>query len=268
MALSWTMDKIGPLCRSAEDCGLVLQEIAGGDREDPGSAGKSFYYAPQYQRKLDQIRVGYATSDFEESAEEVARPAFRAALDAVRGLGVKLVEIKLPELPYSATAGTIVSAEGSAVFEPLIETGRVNELADARQIAGLKAGLDISAKDYLKAMRIRRMVQDEMRKVFVDADILLSPSRFGPASRIDEPLDRPGPGRNRNPPDYPSRGLSDLGAAGNLAGLPSLSLPCGFADGLPVAIQLVSRPFTENLLLIAGIAFQKATDWHRRRPPE
>src|SRR4029077_3522862 len=83
MALSWTLDKIGPLCRSAEDCGLVLQAIAGSDSEDPGSAGKSFYYAPLYTRDLKEVRCGFATVDFDEWADPEARPDFAKALDTM-----------------------------------------------------------------------------------------------------------------------------------------------------------------------------------------
>jgi aspartyl-tRNA(Asn)/glutamyl-tRNA(Gln) amidotransferase subunit A len=148
------------------------------------------------------------------------------------------------------------------VFEPLISSGRVEQLADQKQIAGLRAGLEIPAKDYLRAMRIRSMICDELGKVFAKVDVLVSPSRFSVATKIDAPLDEsPGPAASAKP-----RGLSDLGAAGNLAGLPALSIPCGFADGLPVALQLVGRPFNENTLLALGVEFQKRTDWHRRRP--
>jgi len=262
MALSWTMDKLGPLCRSAEDCGLVLEVIAGGDSKDPGSAGKSFYYTPQYYRTPNQMRIGYAPVDFAEWAQPSARPAFEQALAGIRETGAQLAEIKLPDLPYGLLTGTIISAEGSAIFEPLITSGKVSQLADAKQIAGLKAGLEISAKDYLKAMRIRTLAQQKIRGLFADLDLLLTPSRFGPAPKASEPLDRR-PGDQPKPKDP---GLSSLIPAGNLAGLPALSLPCGFADGLPVAIQLVGPAFSENVLLAMGKEFQNRTDWHRKRP--
>jgi aspartyl-tRNA(Asn)/glutamyl-tRNA(Gln) amidotransferase subunit A len=262
MALSWTMDKIGPMCRSAEDCGLVLRVIAGGDSADPGSAGKSFYYGPQYVRPLKEVRVGFAPVDFEEWADPAARPDFRKALEVIGGLGVQMKETQLPELPYGAVAGLIIDTEGAAVFEPLISSGRVDELADRKQIAGLKAALEAPAKDYLKAMRIRRLMQQELRKLFVDFDVLVAPATRGPASRITEPLDR----RYTDRQKPKSRGLSELGAAGNLCGLPALCLPCGLAEGLPIALQLVGRPFTENTLLEVGRQFQQRTDWHRRRP--
>ncbi len=263
MALSWTMDKIGPMARSAEDCGLVLQVISGGDSQDPGSAGKSFYYAPQYARPLKELRLGFAPVDFQEWAEPEARPDFLRAFETLRGLGLQVREVRLPDFPYSAVAGLIIDTEGSAAFEELVSSGRVNELADHKQIAGLKAGLEIPAKDYLRAMRIRRLIQEELRKLFAEVDLLVSPARPGPASKINEPLDRPRTSASR-PKD---RGLSDVGAAGNLAGLPALVLPCGFAAGLPIAIQLVGRPFSENTLLAVGREFQRVTDWHRRRPP-
>jgi Asp-tRNA(Asn)/Glu-tRNA(Gln) amidotransferase A subunit family amidase len=264
MALSWTLDKIGPICRSADDCGLVLQQIAGADSEDPASAGKSFYYAPQFARDLKEIKMGFAAVDFEEWAEPSARPDFSKALDTIRSLGPQLTPAKLPDVPYGPTIGTIISSEGAAVFEPLIRSGKVNELADQRQIAGLKAGLEITAADYLKAMRIRSLIQQSFAELFWNVDVLLVPTRPGPAPKISQPLDRPIYGDRPAPKD---RGLSALIPAGNLAGLPALSLPCGSADGMPIAISLVGRPFSENLLLALGKAFQAKTDWHRRRPP-
>jgi aspartyl-tRNA(Asn)/glutamyl-tRNA(Gln) amidotransferase subunit A len=261
MALSWTMDKIGPLCRSAEDCGIVLQAISGGDSRDPGSAGKSFFYAPQYAPKPDQIRVGWAPADFAEAPEENARPVFQQAVEIVRALGVRMTETRLPDLPYSLVTSTVISAEGSAVFEPLITSGQVDQLADQKQIAGLKAGLEIAAKDYLKAMRIRSEIQQALRKLFAQVDVILAPARLGPASKLDEPLDAP-PGR----PLPKDQGFRALIPASNAAGLPALCLPCGFVGGLPLAIQLVGRPFNENLLLALGNLFQARTDWHRQRP--
>ncbi len=261
MALAWTMDKIGPVCRSAEDCGIVLQAISGGDSKDPGSAGKSYYFSPQYAPKPETVRAGWAPVDFFDSAEERARPAFKEAVEAVRGLGVKMSETRLPDLPYGLVTSTIISAEGSAVFEPLIASGKVDELADQKQIAGLKAGLEISAKDYLKAMRIRSQIQQAFRTLFAQVDVLLAPACPGAAPKVSDPLDAPS-GRT-SPKD---QGMRALVGAGNAAGLPALCLPCGFADGLPLAIQLVGRPFSENLLLSLGVALQARTDWHRKRP--
>jgi aspartyl-tRNA(Asn)/glutamyl-tRNA(Gln) amidotransferase subunit A len=263
MALSWSLDKIGPICRTAEDCGHVLQTIAGSDEEDPGSARKSFYYAPQYARDLKELKAGFAAIDFEEWAEPSARPDFNKALDTIRSLGLQTGPAKLPDFPYQPVLSTILSAEAASVFEKLIVSGQVDQLADARQIAGLKAGLEMPAKDYLKAMRIRSLIQQGFRDLFADVDVLITPTRLGSAPKITQALDRPlYPDRPR-PSD---RGLTQLIPAGNLAGLPALSLPCGFADGMPIGISLVGPPYSENLLLTIGHEFQKKTEWHLRHP--
>jgi aspartyl-tRNA(Asn)/glutamyl-tRNA(Gln) amidotransferase subunit A len=261
MALSWTLDKIGPMCRSAQDCGHVLSVISGADHNDPGSAGKSFYYAPQYARELKELRIGYAPADFEVLAEGSARSGFGEALGVMKTLGVPVAETALPDFPYSALTGTIIQAEAASIFEKLITSGEVDQLADQRQAQGLKAGLEIPAKDYLKAMRIRTLVQEAFRELFSKVDLLVAPARYTPATKITEPLDR-----SNTTPGRP-RGMSGLTAAGNLAGLPALSLPCGLAEGMPIGLQLVGRPFSENLLLKVGAEFQARTDWHRRRPP-
>lgn len=254
MALSWTLDKIGPLARFAEDCGHLLQAIAGGDSSDPGSAGKSYYYAPQYARPADQLRAGFAPVDFADHLEAPLRGPLNDALDVFRQMGLQMKEAELPDFPYGALVGTIIGAEAGSIFADLIESGRVDELADARQIAGLKAGSELSAKDYLRAMRVRRMVQEEFRKLFLDYDVLIVPTRFNVAGKIADPLDRASSPRSETGP----RGLRDHIPAGNLAGLPAVALPCGLAGGLPVSICLIGRPFTENLLLSLANRFQKA----------
>lgn len=263
MALSWTLDKLGPFARSAEECGLILHVIAGADSKDPGSANTSFYHTPSYARPFKDLKVGYAAVDFADRAEEPARAAFQAALVALKESGVALVETRLPQFPYGPILSTILAAEQASVFEPLIASGKVDQLADKAQIAGLKASLELPAKDYLKAMRLRSLIQQDFRQLFTQVDVLLAPGRPGPATPIDRPLDQgafqPAAG---TPP-----GLQGIIQAGNLAGLPALVLPCGFAGNLPVALQLVGAPFSENLLLAFGRDFQSRTDWHKRRPP-
>ncbi len=263
MSLSWTLDKIGPLCRSAEDCGLVLEAIAGADDDDPASARKGFRYLPQFVRDFKELRVGYAPADFSDGVDPAARADYAKALETIRSTGLQVTEVKLPDFPYGAIIGTIISAEGSAVFEPLIKSGGVNQLADQRQIAGLKAGLEIPAKDYLKAMRIRSLLQEQFRNLLSTVDVLIAPTRYDPAPKVTQPLDRRPP--DRLPSATP--GLTALIPAGNLAGLPALSIPCGFANGMPMGLQLVGPPFFENRLIAIGKAFQERTDWHKRRPP-
>ena len=234
MACAWTMDKIGPMCHSAEDCGLVLQGIA-----------DNFYYTPQYSRKLSDLKVAFV--DFEG-----VDPAFTAATQVIRDTGVQIAQAAVPAFPYGALVSTIVGSEVSSVFESFITSGQVDHLADAQQIAELKAGLKIPAKDYLKAMRIRSLVKQKFRELFEDIDVIIAPSRNGVAPKLSDIHGAP---------------ASALIPAGNLAGLPALSIPCGFIDSLPIGLQLVGPALAENTLLALGREFQNRTDWHKHRPP-
>ncbi len=262
MALSWSMDKIGPIARSVEDCGHILNTIAGADMDDPGSAGRSFHFLPNLGPPLTGMTAGYAAADFESVAGPALRPALREALGVFRDIGLQLKEAELSDYPYESMAETIIGAEGATVFADLIESGAVEQLADQRQIAGLQAALEIPARDYLQAMRLRRLLQGSLAKLFTNFDLLIAPACFSVAPKITEPLDGP----DAPVSAHAGRGLRDLSAASNLAGLPAVFLPGGFADRLPVGIMLVGKPFSENLLLRAGLEFQRRTHWHERHP--
>jgi aspartyl-tRNA(Asn)/glutamyl-tRNA(Gln) amidotransferase subunit A len=261
MSLSWTLDKLGPLCRSAEDCALVLHEIAGGDAEDPGSARKGYTYAPQFDRKVSDFTVGYSPIDFERVAPE-AKAAFAAALQAFKSLGVKLKEVEIPDFPYGPLVQTVIGSEVASIYEDILRDGRVEMMADPNQAATLKAAMEIPAVDYLKAMRIRTLVRQAFRELFVNVDMLLAPSRVAPAPSVTGTVNAAGGAQVPG-----GRGLNDIIPAGNLAGLPAISLPCGFAGRLPVGISLVGRAFFDNHVIGLGRAFQAQTDWHRKRPP-
>jgi aspartyl-tRNA(Asn)/glutamyl-tRNA(Gln) amidotransferase subunit A len=262
MALSWTMDKLGPMARSAEDCTLVLAQIAGHDENDPSSAGRGFQRS-QIPQPISSLRIGFSEIDFAGQAEPQTRPAFQQALGVLKSLAPGFRELSLPAMPYADAARTIIMADAAANFEDLIRSEEFDKLPDARQKAGLRAGLEVRATEYLKAMRVRRLVQQELRAVFAQVDVLVTTARPSTAPPIESSRES----RWRPPVESGERGNTDLGAAGNLAGLPALTLPCGFApDGLPVALSLVARPFAEATLLALGEAFQKETDWHRRRP--
>jgi aspartyl-tRNA(Asn)/glutamyl-tRNA(Gln) amidotransferase subunit A len=126
MALSWTLDKIGPMARTAEDCGLILQVIAGKDRDDPGSAGKSFFYAPQFARPFADLTPRLSSVRLDTHADEAARPALTQALEVFKSFGCKLKELEIPQFPYGPVISTILGAEAGSIFEDLVETGQVD----------------------------------------------------------------------------------------------------------------------------------------------
>jgi aspartyl-tRNA(Asn)/glutamyl-tRNA(Gln) amidotransferase subunit A len=261
MALSWTLDKIGVLARTAEDCGLVLHAVAGGDSADPGSARKSFYYTPQYYQAFADLKLAYNEIDFSEWPDEPLRPAFASALAAVKSIGSQMVETRLPDFPYGPLIGVIIDSEAASVFESFIRGGAVDQLADQSQIAGLKASMTYSALDYLKAMRVRTQIQSAFREMFASVDVLVAPTRFSPPDRADQPFDETPPKR----PEQKGVG-GGLVQASNLCGLPALSVPCGFANGLPIGLQFVGPPFSENRLIAYGREFQRRTDFHKQHP--
>lgn len=262
MPLSWTLDKIGVLAHSADDCALVLSVMAGRDDADPGSARKSFYYTPQYFQNLKELKVGYAEIDFAEWPDEPLRPAFASALAAVKSIGAEMVPAQLPDYPYGPIIGAIIDSEGASVFEQLIRGGQVNQLADQSQIDGLKASLTYSAVDYLKAMRVRSQIQSSFRDLFAALDLLVAPTRFSLPDRADIPFDE-------TPPKRPSvKGVgAGLVQAGNLCGLPAITIPCGFVNGLPIGLTIVGPPFLENRVVAFATEFQNRTNFHKQHPP-
>lgn len=262
MALSWTLDKIGVLAHTAEDCALVLHVIAGKDLDDQGSAGKSFYYTPEWYQKVSDLRIGYAEVDFSEWPDEPLRPAFSNALATVKSMGGHMVDSRLPDFPYPPVIGTIIDSEAASIFEVFIRSGQVEGLADQGQIAGLKASMNFSALDYLKAMRVRAQIQTAFRKLFSDLDLLIAPTDFSSPDRADQPFEESTPKR----PDQRGVGFG-LVPASNLCGLPAVTIPCGFVNGLPIGMQIVGPPFSENRIISFAREFQRRTDFHKQHPP-
>jgi aspartyl-tRNA(Asn)/glutamyl-tRNA(Gln) amidotransferase subunit A len=276
MALSWTMDKLGPMCRSAVDCGLVLNAIAGKDPADTTSLDQSFAWWPPAARKgkpLAGKRLGLIRPDFTSQGDPEVGQAIAAALEVLRELGTKLEEIELPDFPYGPVATTLYQSEAASIFRPFIESGKVMELLDESQKAGLIAALSLPAKDYLDACRIRGQILPALGRLFESLDALVSPSRIGPAPRIDAdfnapPPPRPGAEKAPEQPSPPPRETRNVIGSSNIAGLPAISVPCGFTKekNLPIGIQFVADALREDVCVAFAAAYQSATDWHRRRP--
>ncbi|HYR93697.1 MAG TPA: amidase [Methylomirabilota bacterium] len=269
MALSWTLDKIGPMARSADDASQVLEVIAGPDKNDGTTSSKRFrpLDARRAALQIGDLRVAYAEEDIADHASDAAKAALESGIDELRRLAPNFSRATLPtDLPYGPMVGTVYGAEGATIFAELIEGERFEELVDARQKAGLRAALEIRARDYLQAMRLRVRLSQAFDEIFQGADVILSAGRTITATPLTQPLDIP-PSTASNPP--PSRRPGNIGliAAGNLAGLPAVFFPCGLGtDGLPVGLQVVGRAFSEPLLIALVSAYQRETDHHTKRP--
>lgn len=274
MALSWTLDKVGPMARSAVDCGLVLEAIAGPDPKDPTTASKRFRRLTDQAARdaMREIRIGYSGEEIEDAASPEAKDALLHGVDEMRRIFPRFVEGRLPEdIPYGPMVVTVYAAEGATIFAELMEDepARFDLMPDEKQKAGLRAALEIKARDYLQAMRLRSVLAERMREVFKSCDLILSAGRNVTATPIDQALDAAPPPAAPNA-DTPKRrpGNIALIPAGNLAGLPAIFFPCGLGtDGLPVGLQLVGPAFSEPLLLVVAEAYQRETGHHLLRPP-
>jgi len=261
MALAYSMDKIGPMGRTAEDCDLVLQAIAGHDPQDRGSLPdpEAQYAATTHEsggRKASgPLRLGWMSNQWKEISPDVneAVNAARKVLESDRSMLVK--NVTLPEGPWEAAAGVVVSVEGASAFRELIQSGRVAELNDPLGKIGGYMNEEISASDFLLAQRIRGVLQTKMDEVFAQADVLVAASLPVTATKLDANLD--------DALSFPD----PIGGIGNFCGLPAISVPCGFGrQGTPVGLQFVGRPLEDAKVVQAASSFQSRTDWHTKRP--
>ncbi len=252
MELAWSMDKIGPMARSAEDCGWVLQAIAGPDRNDPTAASRGFEFNPRPSGR--RFRLGILPADFGD-APDLER-AFEEAVRVLRRGGMRVSQAKLPDLPYEATARTILNGEIAAAHADLIRSDRLEQLVDRGQKQGLRDSLNLTASEYAKAVQERLKINRALLRVFERFDALLSPSLMNEALPLEANIKK----ARRRQGNY-----SVLGA---LCGLPALSLPMGFGgSGLPLGMAVTGNLFDEAAILEIGMAFQRETDWHRSLPP-
>jgi aspartyl-tRNA(Asn)/glutamyl-tRNA(Gln) amidotransferase subunit A len=255
MALAYSMDKIGPMCRLAEDCDLVLRTIAGHDPQDGYSLPDPFAKYLGAEEPKAPLRIGWVLNQWKEISAEVNQAAAVAREVLEKNQSVVMSTITLPEGPWETAAGVIVSVEGAAAFHQLIESGRVKELSDPLGKIGGYMNEEISASDLLLAERIRTVLQKKIEELFHQVDVLATPSLPVTASKLDANL------------DVALTFADPLGGIGNMCGLPAISVPCGFGkNNLPVGIQLIGRALDDAKVVQAARLFQGHTDWHKRHP--
>jgi aspartyl-tRNA(Asn)/glutamyl-tRNA(Gln) amidotransferase subunit A len=255
MALGWTLDKLGPLGLTADDCGLVLDAIAGSDPHDPTAVERPFRYDPGDGGRRFRFGVIRGVA---ESAEEAVQEAFSRSLELLGRIG-SVEEITLADLPYEAITRTILLAEAASAFEDMIESGAIAGLTAPEDRFTAYARDAILAKDYIRALRLRAFVGREADRVLSGFDALVAPGRPAVASPLDREFRSAARG---NVPDV-------MGAIGNAAGLPAIAVPNGTtAGGLPTSLQFMGRAWAENTILAAAGAWQRVTDYHLHHPPE
>ena len=273
MALCWTLDKLGPMCRSAADCGIVMKAIAGKDPKDPTSKDFPAGDFPDQVRRRGKelgrdvqrlfgrspaagIRIGVMKDSYDKAQPEV-KENFLKSVEVLRKFGKVEMDVKLPEFPYGPAVGTIVDAEGAAAFRDLIESGGVQQLASPNgRVGGYSASL-VTAVDYLHAMRLRIPMRKAWNEMFQKIDVLVAPSRSTVSYPIDKTFDQAYPGITA---------ASPIGAS-NLVGVPAISIQNGFGqNNLPTGIQFVGPAWSDYSLIELAVKFQQATDWHKRRP--
>jgi Asp-tRNA(Asn)/Glu-tRNA(Gln) amidotransferase A subunit family amidase len=253
MGLSWTMDKIGPMCRGVEDCAAVLSAIYGPDGKDITVGDAPFNW--NADTNIGTLRIGYLKTEFEPTggpanpnpnpnaqqrqAAEQRRAVYKAALEALEKAGAKLVPIELPKFS-AGSLRYILSAEAAAAFDDITRDGRVNQLSG--QGPGdwpntFRTSRFIPAVEYLRAQRARTLLMHEMEKLMSQWDVFVSPAP-GSASLL----------------------------VTNLTGHPAVVVPCGFVNDLPAAIMFTGGVYDEVSPLRVALAFERGTKWHTMHP--
>jgi len=262
MALSWSNDHLGPMARTARDCALMLTAMAGADPLDATASA----HPPDDYVALDApvrgLRVGVPENFFFHGLDAEMDAAVRRAVAALATLGARVEEIRLPDPQVLSDVTSLISrSESTAIHGGLLRERPQDLGAFTRARLGL--GLGVPAYDYLQALRLRaRLARTFAREVWSKVDVLAVPVIPEPAPPLPAALE----GTLEEIVARQGR-FSRLTRPFNGLGLPALSLPCGFsATGLPLALQLVGRPFDEATVLRLGHAYQGATDWHAREP--
>jgi aspartyl-tRNA(Asn)/glutamyl-tRNA(Gln) amidotransferase subunit A len=252
MALCWTLDKLGPLAQTADDCGLVLDAIAGPDAHDPTASGRPYRYEVVPRTGF---RFGVITN-VTDGCEAAVAENFTRSLGILKRIGT-VEDVALPDLPYEQITRTILQVEATGAFEDLIESGRIAGLTAPEDRYTPYAREAILARDYLKAVRLRGVMAREIDRVLQGYDALVAPGRTSEAPVLGQEF--------RSAIRATAKDV--MGAVGNGAGLPAVSVPNGFgARRLPTSLQFMGRAWEENTILAAASAYQSLTDWHTRHP--
>ncbi len=258
MALSWTQDRLGPLCRYAEDCALVMSVIARPDDRDLSVSEIPFNWNAHFD--VRGLRVGYLKDAFEETRDAAAKKNEEKALAQVEALGVKLIPVTVPDAPTDAVG---FGVESAAFFDELIRSGRDKQMTSLERGNGFRSSRLIPAVEYLQSQRARTMMMMKLAEATAGVDVYLGPREFRRWWRS-----RPRPRRRAPEQAAPRQSANQRHfAMANSAGYPAVSVPNGFTEaGTPTALTFYARPFGEAGLLALTKAYQDASGFHTKRP--
>jgi len=280
VAFASSLDQIGPLTQNVTDCALVLNAIAGYDSKDSTSVP---YPTPDYTQCLDAnlkgLRIGIPREYFVEGMQGEVDDAIKTAIAKLEALGASIDEVSLPHTPYALAAYYIIApSEASAnlarydgvkygfsykeadnmweAMEKTREHGFGDEVKRRIMLGTYALSAGYYDAYYLKAQKIRTLIRQEFDQAFEKYDVLITPTSPTTPFKIGEKMDDP-----------LQMYLSDVCTLPiNIAGVPAISIPAGFADGLPIGMQIIGKPFSEETILKIAHAYQQATDWHERKP--
>ena len=260
--MAWTLDHVGPICKTVEDAALMLAAVAGHDPLDPASADTP---VPDYSRALhmetSKLRVGVARKPFFENLEPEVAKAVDAAIDVVRKLTASVIDV---DVPTSGNIADVWNPEIYAYHAPWIT--KTPELYQTATRNLIEAAGRANAATYAQARRYVDVVRRDIRKSFAAVDVLITPTQRTVAQPIASPQPGPPVGRGGPPPAPGGGGLINT-AAFDVYGLPTISIPCGFSQsGLPIGLQISATHFAESTVLALAFAYEQATEWHKRRP--
>jgi aspartyl-tRNA(Asn)/glutamyl-tRNA(Gln) amidotransferase subunit A len=260
MPLSFTLDSVGPLCRSAEDCALIAELIFGEDPLDPVTAGAPAWNKAATERPASSLKIGVPKRFYVDDLEADVAAALDDTINTLRQLGAKIVSVDLPDpKPIDAAAYVVLSVEATSFHAPWLRTRAQDYTSPIRQ--RLESGLAFSAVEYLEALRWRGPALAAHLQAIGDVDVIVAPAAPAVAPKIAD--SDPAGGANADAIKEMSRFTRPM----NYLGVPALAVPVAHsADGLPIGLQLVGRPLGDETLVALGRAFQQVRDEHLRVP--
>jgi aspartyl-tRNA(Asn)/glutamyl-tRNA(Gln) amidotransferase subunit A len=250
------------MTRRVHDAAIMLNALAGHDPRDPGSAD---VYTPDFLKGINRgakgLRLGVPTNLFFDGIDSDVEAAVRQAFEHMRREGAKLVQVTLPlSEHYRSVTDGICLPETAAYHQDMLRR-RANLYTDESRI-WLEAGEYVLATDYIRALRVRQLIKDAWREMFRHIDALIAPTLPATAAKVGQ--------KEFRWPDGTKESLVDAyvrtSCPASVTGLPAISVPCGFVDGLPVGLQIIGRPFDEALVLRVAQAYEATTEWYNSAP--